>query len=97
MKSTYSEVGYKTINKNNGMKISSFSKLYFRELQTLCEQCSYLDFFWSLFPRTGLNESNGRLKSNFLCSVRMQENMDQVTSEYVHFLCSEDCYFWPIS
>ena len=46
-----------------------------------CEECSYSEFFWSVFSRIWTEYA--------LYSVRMWENMDQKNSEYGHFSRSE--------
>ena len=48
------------------------------------KKCPYSEFFWSLFSRIRTEYEN--LQSISLYSVRMQENADQKSSEYRHFL-----------
>ena len=49
----------------------------------LREKCPYLEFFWSIFPRSWTKY--GEIRSISLYSVRMQKNTDQENSEYGNF------------
>ena len=53
------------------------------QLPILRENCSYSDFFWSLF--SGISIEYGKILRISLYSVQMRENTDQKISEYGHF------------
>ena len=53
---------------------------------TLCENCPYSEFLWSVFSRIRTEYEETRIISPY--SVRIRENTDQNNSEYGHFLRS---------
>ena len=55
----------------------------------LCEKCSYLELFWSVF--SCIRTKCGEILCIFPHSVRMQENKDQKNSEHGHFLRNAGC------
>ena len=53
---------------------------------TLSEKCLYLEFFWSVFSRIGIEYVDLLCKSPYY--FRMRKNMDQKNSDYGHLLDS---------
>ena len=56
------------------------------EFLSLRENCSYLEFFWSVFSR--ILTEYGEILRISPYSVRMRKNKDQKNSEYGHLLRS---------
>ena len=62
--------------------------------ESLRKKCSYLELFWSAFPRSRTKYREIQIISSY--SVRMRKNARQNNSEYGHFSRSEFCQMWGI-
>ena len=60
----------------------------FNGSNTLCEKCSFTEFFCSVFSR--IQNNHGDILRISTYSVRKPENTDQKNSEYGHFQPSDN-------